>query len=296
MTTRTATIPLEEHRARLLEGVPLTECRITVAGLPTAVLEGGEGPPVVLLHGPGESAVNWRWVVPDLARTHRVVAPDLPAHGATGTDPACLGEDGVLAWLHDLVEQRCAEPPALVGHVLGGAIAARFAARHPDRVSRLVLVDSLGLSRFRPSMRFALGFVGFLARPNERSFERFMGQCAYDLDRLRRDMGHDWQPFAAYNIGLARAANAKDGGRLFRSVGLPRLPTEDLGRISAPTTLVWGRGDRALKLKIAERASRRHGWRLEVIDGAADDPPRDQPEAFVGALRRALDAAPGRNP
>ena len=289
MTAQTTTVPLEEHRARLLEGVPVTERRLTVAGLSTAVLEGGDGPPLVLLHGPGESAVNWRWVVPDLVKTHRVVAPDLPAHGATATDPACLGEDGVLAWLGELIEQTCSEPPTVVGHVLGGAIAARFAARHPDRLHRLVLVDSLGLGRFRPSIRFALGFAGFLARPNERSYERFMHQCAYDLDGLQRDMGDDWQPFAAYNIGLARAENTKDGGKLFRSVGLPRIPTDDLARISVPTTLIWGREDRALKLKIAEGASRRHGWRLEVIDGAADDPPRDQPKAFVGALRRALD-------
>lgn len=289
MTTQTPTIPLEDHRSRLLDGVPLTERRLTAAGLSTAVLEGGDGPPLVLLHGPGESAVNWRWVVPDLVKTHRVVAPDLPAHGATGTDPACLGETGVLAWLDDLIEQTCSEPPTLVGHVLGGAIAARFAVRHPDRLDRLVLVDSLGLGRFRPSIPFALGFAGFLARPNERSFERFMDQCAYDLDRLQSDMGDDWQPFAAYNIGLARADNAKDGGKLFRSVGLPRIPAEDLGRISVPTTLIWGRGDRALKLRIPVEASRRYGWPLEVIDGAADDPPRDQPQAFVGALRRALD-------
>lgn len=289
MTTQVTTVPLEQHRARLLEGVPLTERRLTVAGLSTAVLEGGDGPPLLLLHGPGESAVNWRWVVPDLVKTHRVVAPDLPAHGATGTNPAWLREDGVLAWLDDVIERTCSEPPTLVGHVLGGAIAARFAARHPDRIRRLVLVDSLGLGRFRPSIPFAVGFARFLARPNERSYERFMHQCAYDLEGLQRDMGDDWQPFAAYNIGLARAESAKDGGKLFRSVGLPRIPSDDLGRISVPTTLIWGRGDRALKLKIAEKASQVHGWRLEVIDGAADDPPRDQPEAFVAALRRALD-------
>ena len=69
------------NREQLLTGIPVTEQRYTFAGVSTAVLEGGEGPPIVLLHGPGESAVNWRWVVPDLVTTHRVVAPDLPAHG-----------------------------------------------------------------------------------------------------------------------------------------------------------------------------------------------------------------------
>lgn len=290
-TQTTNTTTLEKHRSQLLEGVPLEERRLTAAGLPTAVLEGGHGPPLVLLHGPGESAVNWRWVAPDLVTTHHVVAPDLPAHGSTGTDPLSLDEEGVLAWLDDVIERTCSEPPTVVGHVLGGAIAARFAARHSSRLRRLVLVDSLGLGRFRPSIRFALGFARFSARPNERSYERFMDQCAYDLDGLRRGMGDDWQPFAAYNIGLGRAESAKYGGKLFRKVGVPRLSSDDLDRISVPTTLIWGRGDRALKLKIAEKASARHGWPLFVIDGAADDPPRDQPEAFVRALRKALDGS-----
>jgi pimeloyl-ACP methyl ester carboxylesterase len=80
----------------------------------------------------------------------------------------------------------------------------------------------------------------------------------------------------------------KAGGRLFRKAGLPRIPPGDLGRITVPTTLIWGRHDRALRLRIAERASERHGWPLHVIDAAADDPARDQPAAFVRALRAAL--------
>jgi pimeloyl-ACP methyl ester carboxylesterase len=277
------------HRGRLLAGVPATERRIEAAGIPTTVLEGGGGPPVVLLHGPGESAVNWRWVLPDLARTHSVVAPDLPAHGSSGTGTGRLDEDGVIAWLGALVERTCPEPPVLVGHVLGGAIAARFAVRHGDRLRALVLVDSLGLAPFRPSARFAARFLGFQVRPNEHTYERFMGQCAFDLDDLRAGMGDDWTTFVAYNLGLARADGAKEAGRLFRRVGLPTIPARDLDRIDVPTTLIWGRQDRALRLRIAERASARHGWPLHVVDDAADDPPRDRPEAFLRSLRTVLD-------
>ncbi|NIR46488.1 MAG: alpha/beta hydrolase, partial [Gemmatimonadetes bacterium] len=67
----------------MLAGLPVAERRMRLAGIPSAVLEGGDGPPMVLLHGPGESAVNWRWVIPELVTTHRVVAPDLPAHGSS---------------------------------------------------------------------------------------------------------------------------------------------------------------------------------------------------------------------
>ena len=63
--------------------MPVTERRLEFAGISTAVLEGGDGPPVVLLHGPGEYAAKWMRVIPDLVTTHRVVAPDLPGHGTT---------------------------------------------------------------------------------------------------------------------------------------------------------------------------------------------------------------------
>lgn len=63
---------------RLLEGIPVTERRLDVAGASTSLLEGGEGPPIVLLHGQGGFAAHWVEVVPHLVRSHRVVAPDLP--------------------------------------------------------------------------------------------------------------------------------------------------------------------------------------------------------------------------
>ena len=277
-----------DPRGQLLAGIPVAERRLELAGIATAVLEGGHGPPIVLLHGPGESAANWRWVIPELVETHRVIAPDLPAHGSTAAPDDGLDADRVLAWLGELIDHTCASPPRLVGHALGGAVGARFAIEEGDRLSRLVLVDSLGLARFRPSPRFALGLVGFVARPSERSYERFMRQCAFDLDALRERIGEDWEPFAYYNLELARAPSAKAAGKLLRKLGTPRIPPENLARISVPTTLIWGRHDRANRPRIAEAASNRYGWPLHVIEEAADDPPRDRPEAFLRALHVAL--------
>ncbi|NIR78001.1 MAG: alpha/beta fold hydrolase, partial [Gemmatimonadetes bacterium] len=99
----------------------------------------GEGPPLVLLHGPGESAVNWRWVLPELMESHRVVAPDLPAHGRSGGRDGPLDAPRVLDWLEEVVE-RPSSPPVLVGHVLGGALAARYAAARGTGLRGLVLV------------------------------------------------------------------------------------------------------------------------------------------------------------
>ena len=173
--------------------------------------------------------------------------------------------------------------------MLGGAIAARFAIQSGERVARLLLVDSLGLAPFRPAPKFALGMVGFLVRPTERSYDRFMRQCSYDLDALREQMGARWEPFVAYNLELARSPQVKAALRsLMPALALPAIPPADLARIAVPTTLIWGRHDRAIRLRVAEEASARYGWPLHVIEHCADDPPRDQPAAFLAALRTAL--------
>jgi pimeloyl-ACP methyl ester carboxylesterase len=280
--------PGVDHRERLLARLPVTERRLQLAGVSTPVLEGGSGPPVLLLHGPGEFAGKWLRIIPHLVTTHRVIAPDLPGHGTSHVVEGPLDAERVLAWVAGLIERTCPSPPALVGHVLGGAIAARLAVHQGDRLSRLVLVDSLGLAPFRPAPAFALTMLGFLARPTERTYTRFMRQCSFDLDGLREQMADAWEPYAGYNLQLARGPSARIAGRLMRRLGLPPIPPDDLARIAVPTTLIWGRHDRANRLRIAEAASARYGWRLHVIEHCADDPPRDRPGAFLEALRTAL--------
>jgi len=281
----------EDARERLLAGIPVTERRLQLAGVSTAVLEGGDGPPIVLLHGPGEFAAVWMRVIPDLVTTHRLVAPDLPGHGASGVADGPLDADRVFAWLGELIERTCPSPPALVGHLLGGAIAARFARDHGDRVSRLVLVDSFGLGRYRPAPRYALAMIRFLARPTERTQDRLFRQCMVDLDGWREQMGDRWKPLEAYALDRARTPSVKAAVRiLMRRLGAP-IPPADLARITVPTTLIWGRHDLQVRLPVAEAASARYGWPLHVIENAADDPAAEQPGAFLEALRPALDGS-----
>ena len=92
------------------------------------------------------------------------------------------------------------------------------------------------------------------------------------------------QPFLAYSLERARGPNAKIAGRFFREFGIPPIPPDDLARIAVPTALIWGRHDRANRLRIAQDASARYGWPLHVIENCADDPPRDQPLAFMETL------------
>src|SRR5262245_23950529 len=70
-----------EALLELIAELPVKERRLELAGISTAILEGGSGAPVVLLHGPMGCAAHWKGVIPELAATHRVVVPDLPGHG-----------------------------------------------------------------------------------------------------------------------------------------------------------------------------------------------------------------------
>ena len=286
---RIRTPAIADDRERLLAGIPATQRRLQLAGVSTSVLEGGDGPPVVLLHGPGGNAAHWMQVIPDLVTTHRVVAPDLPGQGASEVTDGPLDVDRVLAWLGELIARTCTSPPALVGYALGGAIAARFASDRSARLSRLVLVDTLGLSQFQPAPEFGVALNEFLAQPTAHTHDRLWQYCAFDLDGVRQSMGERWEPFKAYNVDRARAPSVHAAlGALMELFGLPAIPSADLARIAVPTTLIWGRHDLATRLSIAEAASARYGWPLQVIEHAADDPPIEQPEAFVRALRAAL--------
>ena len=176
-----------------------------------------------------------------------------------------------------------------MGQILGGAIAARFASEHSGRLSQLVLVDALGLAPFQPTPEFGLALTDFIAQPTDDTHDRLWRQCAFDLDGLRERMGERWEWLKAYNLDRARTPSLRvPQHSLMTQFGMSAIPPADLMRITVPTTLIWGRHDLATQLPVAEAASARYGWPLQVIEDAADDPPIEQPELFLKALRAAL--------
>lgn len=286
----------EAARLRLLANLPVSERRLRLAGISTSVLEGGEGPPIVLLHGPGEHAAKWFRVIPELARTHRVVAPDLPGHGNSDAIDGPVEPERVLSWLDELIEQTCPSPAVLVGQILGGAIAARYAASHGSRIRCLVLSDALGLAPFQPTPEFGEALVRFVTEPTSETHDRLWQGCAFDLERLRTGLGPMWDDLSAYNLDRAQMAALKPTQQgLMEQFGFPEIAPEELSRIAVPTVLIWGRHDLATSLDVAERVGARHGWPLLVIENAADDPAIEEPTAFVGALQEAISHAEGRS-
>jgi pimeloyl-ACP methyl ester carboxylesterase len=284
----------DDARRRVLDGAPVAERRVELAGVSTAVLEAGDGPPVVLLHGQGGWSGMWLPVVGDLMTTHRVIAADLPGLGASEVPDGPPDAARVLGWLDELIRHTCPAPPALVGASLGASIGARFAIAHPDRLARLVLVDAGSLGRFRPAPGVLLALIRFMARPSERTQQRFLRQVALHPERVEALMGERWTASQAYTLDRARTPSVRAANRrMLRELGTRPIPPGELARIAVPTTLIWGRQDRVMRLGIAEAASARYGWPLHVIEDAGHFVV-EQPEAFRRALRAALATPAGR--
>jgi pimeloyl-ACP methyl ester carboxylesterase len=278
-----------EMRERLLKDLPITERRLDLAGVSTSVLEGGEGPPIVLLHGQGGFAEMWGQVIPHLVGSHRVVAPDLPGLGQSQVQTGPLDAAAAVAWVGDLITQTCAEPPTLVGHSLGGTFASHFAIEHGDRVRRIVLVDSGSLGRFRPAPSVLVALLRFSARPSPATHHRFLRQVFVDPERARAGWGDHWAAFEEYHIDRAAQPSVGAANReLLRRMGVRRIPSDQLREIDVPVALIWGRNDPVMRFRIAEKASAQFGWPLYPIDECGHVPHVERPEAFVDALHAAI--------
>ena len=265
-----------------------------LAGISTAVLEGGDGPPVVLLHGPGEFAAMWMRVIPGLVRTHRVVAPDLPGHGASGAGDGPLDADRVLAWLDELIER---DLPLAAG---AGRARARRRHRRPlrHRPQRPAWPAGAGgrvrAGSVRAGTQLRAGAGGASWRDRtERTPDGLFGQCFADLRRLAparwASGGSRWRP--TRSTEPARPTCRPRSAASCAQFALPAIPAAELARIAVPTTLIWGRQDLAVPLRVAEAAERPPRLAAARDRARRRRPAMEQPEAFLETLRHALGAS-----
>ncbi len=112
-------------------------------GIRQHVIEAGEGPAVVLLHGFPETSYAWRYQIPELAKHYRVIAPDLRGYGETDKPAAGYDKRNMAKDIRDLLTALDISTVALVGHDRGARVATRFAKDYPDVVNRLVVMDNV---------------------------------------------------------------------------------------------------------------------------------------------------------
>jgi pimeloyl-ACP methyl ester carboxylesterase len=280
---------MNDHRTRMLAGIPVVENSLELAGVRTTVLEVGDGPPLVLLHGGIEcGGAYWAPVIPALARTHRVIVPDVPGLGESDPVPR-LDFATFTAWFSALLRQTCPDRrPALVAHSLLGSMAARLAARHDDPLRRLVIYGAPAVGPYRMPPGLVLTAILFSLRPSERNNARYARWAMLDPERTSRRDPEWHHAFDAYSRSRGGVPHVKRTMKQLIKAQTRPIPDAELGRIRVPTDLIWGRHDRMAPLGIGEGASARFSWPLHVIDDAGHVPHLEQPETFADVLGRIL--------
>ena len=273
---------------------PAITRHVEVDGRPVNVVDtGGDGPPILFVHGLSGAWQNWLLTIPAFMREHRCIAPDLPGFGSS---PMPANEVSIREYAR-IVDRLCdalgVEDPAVVGNSMGAFITAELAISFPTRVQRLVLVDGAGISTdsyaqapLRTGARIWAAIVARAATRQEAVIRR---------PRLRR----------LALQGVVRYPEKISGPLVWELVQgadtegfLPAFDTllgysirDRLPRIDVPTLIVWGENDILVPVGDAERYQQLIGdnARTEIFADTGHMPMIERPSRFNRLLADFLE-------
>ncbi|MGR3868496.1 alpha/beta fold hydrolase [Streptomyces graminifolii] len=261
-----------------------------VHGYRRAFRMAGAGPVLVLIHGIGDSSATWTDLIPDLARTHTVIAPDLLGHGASDKPRADYSVAAYANGVRDLLTTLGIESATLLGHSLGGGVAMQFAYQFPERTERLVLVSAGGVGReVNPVLRLVTLPGAHLALSALRlpGARLQVGLTVGLMRLLDTDLGRD----APELLTLVDALPDETARNAF--IRTLRAVVDWRGQVvtmldrcylteGMPTMLLWGDRDSVVPVRHAYGAHEAMpGSRLEIFEGAGHFPFHTDPARFL---------------
>jgi len=258
----------------------------------------GRGPALLLLHGIGDSSQTWVPLMRRLARRYTVIAPDLLGHGASDKPRADYSVAAYANGMRDLMEVLGVDRATIVGHSLGGGVAAQIAYQYPERCERLVLVASGGVARdVNPILRVAAApFAELAIPPLQWPLGRLGGNLLLSALRvLGTDIGRDATELKAVFEGLPDGSSRGAFTRTLRSVVdwrgqvVTMLDRCYLAE-GVPILLVWGDHDAVIPVAHAHRAhAAMPSSRLSIYAEAGHFPHHTDPDRFLRELRAFID-------
>jgi pimeloyl-ACP methyl ester carboxylesterase len=254
---------------------------------------GGEGPPLVLIHGFGGDA-TWGWAAQTpLARGRKLIVPDLVWFGGSHAEPT--GEATLalqVATLQRLLAREGVQQADLVGISYGGYVATAFVSANPERVRRLVIVDSPGIAYSDADFEAFLASVGATNAeevfvPTEPSgVQRLIDLATFKEQKLPAFLLRD----SFKHMFSQWSSQRRD---LLADLRQSRDHLRETWSIPVPTLVIWGAEDRVFPLAQGEAlAAAIPGARLVVIPRTAHAPPAEAPSAFNDAVDAFLKEGP----
>lgn len=253
---------------------------------------GGDGPPLVLVHGLGGTIENWRALAPPLAESHRVVVPDLPGHGHSAPLPEARNLDPLAEAVLAVLDAEGAGSAVWVGHSLGGVLALRAALLRPDAARGIVLAAAAGIGSASRAAEVTLAVLGTakpgrLIAPYRRSWaqSRLGRRAAFgwwgvaDPDALEPEQAE------AFLVGPARHTDTTQAGRAL----LVSDPRTELDRVTCPCLCLWGASDNWVRLQDGMEYARRLRAPLRAIAGCGHLLIGERPDACLAAIRDFVD-------
>jgi pimeloyl-ACP methyl ester carboxylesterase len=248
---------------------------------------GGDGPPLLWIHGLGGIWQNWLLNIPAFMGTHRCVAVDLPGFGLSDKPDEC-SIPGFARTVDAVCGQLGVEEPAVVGNSMGGFVGAELAVSFPTRVSKLVLVSAAGLSTEylvrEPLLAAARAWAVMTARTGVRA------EVAVTRPRARRAalqvvVRYPERLSIPLSMELVRGANAPGFIPAFDAL-MRHSFRESLGRIEIPVLIVWGRNDILVPVEDAEMYEHLIGENAHsvIFDDTGHLPMVERPSRFNSLL------------
>jgi len=275
-----------------LDGFVWRRLDVRAARLRYAV--GGDGPPLVLVHGFAGAAANFAVLGPLLARRHRVLIPDLPGHGGSEPLAAVTSLAGFADRVAAVLDHEGAGRAPVVGHSMGAVVALRLAARRPELVRALVLAAAAGISTSSRLSEIFLAAASTL-QPGRR-VARWRRRIARS-PRLRALTFDGISTSDAAAMSETAALGFLGGSREYTEIWSPgrALAREDvrldLELVRCPVLVLAGARDRQVPVDDAFEYARRLGAPLRVIADCGHLLVGERPDACADAIERFVAAA-----